>query len=90
MEPKSIPQFEARQNARLKRCENEAERLCVRPAEAERLLGVSHFTLYRLLQRGEIESFTIGRARKIPLAAIKSFIAARLEKHPKRKAGRPS
>jgi excisionase family DNA binding protein len=50
---------------------------CVRPAEAEELLGISHKSLYGLLARGELESFTVGTARRIPLASIRKYIASR-------------
>ena len=49
---------------------------------------MSHKQLYGLLNNGELESFTVGRRRKITVASIKQFIAARLEKYAKPKARR--
>lgn len=37
-------------------------------------LGVSRDTVYRLLQTGALPSLTIGRARRISVAALDTFI----------------
>jgi excisionase family DNA binding protein len=55
-----------------------AETLLVAPAEAMRLLDVSNSTLYELMRSGQIASLNVGRARRIPLEALKAFIAGRL------------
>jgi len=67
-----------------------AEQLVVRPAEAERLLDISHKTLYRLMNSGELQSFVVGRSRRIPMASIRAYIEARLQKFPKSKPRRAS
>jgi len=51
----------------------------VPPVVAEQMLGVSHKRLYT----GELDSFTLGRARKITVASIRAHIAAKLARHPK-------
>ena len=58
--------------------------------EAERLLDISHKTLYRLMNSGELQSFVVGRSRRIPMASIRAYIEARLEKFPKSKPRRAS
>jgi excisionase family DNA binding protein len=65
-----------------------AEPLVVRPAQAERLLAVSHKTLYRLMNSGELQSFMVGRSRRIPMASIRAYIKARLDEFPKPRARR--
>jgi excisionase family DNA binding protein len=81
---------EARTIARLRNELVRAEQLVVRPAEAERLLDISHKTLYRLMNSGELQSFVVGRSRRIPMASIRAYIEARLEKFPKSKPRRAS
>lgn len=53
------------------------EPLLLRPEEAARLLDLGRSTLYQLIGGGELPSVTIGRARRIPLAALRAWIAAR-------------
>lgn len=43
-----------------------------------RLGGIAQQTLYELLNSGELESFTIGKRRLVPAAAITDFIARRM------------
>ena len=50
--------------------------LLVRPEEAARLLGVGRSTLYVLMASEALPSVRIGRARRIPLAALHAYIAA--------------
>ena len=40
---------------------------------AERL-GIGRSTLYQMIRRGEIESITIGSARRIPVEAINDYV----------------
>ncbi|MDP9362832.1 MAG: helix-turn-helix domain-containing protein, partial [Chloroflexota bacterium] len=47
------------------------EQLLVRPEEGARAIDVSRATFYKLLARGEIESVTIGRSRRVPAAALR-------------------
>lgn len=48
--------------------------LAVPPSGAEQMLNVSHKKLYELLRDGELESFTIGRARRITVRSIHALI----------------
>jgi excisionase family DNA binding protein len=82
MDSNSLPQNEAREIARLKAKRAHAEQLVVRPADAERMLGCSHFTLYKLLGNGELKSFKLGKARRITVESIKAYIARQLEQFP--------
>jgi excisionase family DNA binding protein len=49
-------------------------RLAVTVAEGAQMLGVGRATLYRLVMRGEIESFTVGRARRIAVSALERYM----------------
>lgn len=53
------------------------ERGAFRMKEAEAYLAVSRDTLDRLIQRGEIVSFTVGRNRYISARELERFIAER-------------
>lgn len=46
----------------------------LRPEEAAEFLSLSRARIYELLKAGEIESVTIGRSRRIPLAALDDFV----------------
>jgi excisionase family DNA binding protein len=66
------------------------EPLVVTPREACALLNIGNTRLYRLLGDRQIDSYREGRARRIPLASIKSYIARCLaESMGKRGRGRP-
>jgi excisionase family DNA binding protein len=54
-----------------------AEQLLHSPEESAVLLGVSRSQVFEMLARGEIESFKIGRLRKIPREAITDYIKRR-------------
>jgi excisionase family DNA binding protein len=43
--------------------------------ETAKRLGISVPTVYRLIDRGELPSVKIGRARRIPLERLDSFLA---------------
>lgn len=58
----------------------------VSPRRAEQLLGISKTTLYELLGRGELESFTLGKSRKITLVSIRALIERRVAE-PDKKLG---
>ena len=47
-------------------------------SEAAHVMGVSRSLLYQRVLSGEIASFKIGRARRIPVEAIDEFIAREL------------
>jgi excisionase family DNA binding protein len=54
------------------------EPLAVPPKTAWRLLGISNTTGYQLIRDHEIESFLVGRSRRVPLASIRNLIDRRL------------
>jgi excisionase family DNA binding protein len=51
-----------------------ADRLLLTPEEGAQLLGVGRSQMFELIARGEVESFKIGRLRKIPRDAIDAYI----------------
>jgi excisionase family DNA binding protein len=66
------------------------EPLAVAPRDACGLLGISNTRLYHILGTGELESYHDGRSRRIPLAAIRKYIAKRLAASTGRRGrGRP-
>lgn len=46
------------------------------PRETERLLGISHATLYRLIRAGRLDARKIGARTRITRASIERLIAA--------------
>jgi len=52
--------------------------LAVRPSQAAQMLGVGMTKLYELLDAGDLESFHIGRARRITTASISRYIERQL------------
>jgi excisionase family DNA binding protein len=56
------------------------EPLVVRPKVACRLLDIGVTRLYELIERGEVESYRDGSARKITTASIRAYIARQLER----------
>jgi hypothetical protein len=52
--------------------------LVVSPNTAMRWLDCSRESLYRLINSGELESYSEGRSRKIIAASVRSHIARRL------------
>ncbi len=53
-------------------------RVLLKPAEAAQQLSISRASLYELLARGELRSVTIGSSRRVPVAALEDYVAARL------------
>lgn len=49
--------------------------------QAAARLNISRWTVYNLIRSRELDSFTIGRARRIPLSAVDRYIAKRLEEN---------
>jgi excisionase family DNA binding protein len=54
------------------------EPLLVTVEEAARLLHVGRSMIYELMNRGEIPSLRIGSARRIPVGALRAWIATRI------------
>ncbi len=52
-------------------------RLAVTVAEGAHMLGVSRASLYKLVMRGEINSFTVGRARRIAILTLEQYACER-------------
>jgi excisionase family DNA binding protein len=50
----------------------------LRPVEAAMLMGVSRSTIYIMLTRDDLPSISIGKARRIPAAALDDYIQAQL------------
>lgn len=51
------------------------ERLMLKPAEVAEAIGISRSKAYELLQRGEIPSIRVGSAVRVPVDALKAWIA---------------
>ena len=56
------------------------EALLLTVNQAASRLGIGRSFLYELVMRGEIQSVKLGRARRIPVAALAQFISEKLEK----------
>ena len=56
---------------------NEVPRLALTVEEAGERIGVKRTTMYKLIRDGEIESFTIGRLRKVSLSELDAYIERR-------------
>jgi excisionase family DNA binding protein len=48
--------------------------LLVTVAEAARILAIGRSTAYELIASGQLESVTIGTARRIPVSALERFV----------------
>lgn len=55
------------------------ERLAVSVGEAATMVGVSRATLYPLIGRGELASFTLGPRRLVPVAALREWVERQAE-----------
>jgi len=53
--------------------------------EVTERLGLSRSTVMGLLARGDIQSLTIGRARRIPMSRLEAWIEARAESDTRRR-----
>jgi excisionase family DNA binding protein len=51
--------------------------LLVRVDEAARLLSLGRSTIYEMIASGELPLVTYGTARRIPVAALEQWVAAR-------------
>lgn len=52
------------------------EKLLLKPEEAARALNISRTTVFALLKSGELRSITIGRSRRITVAALAEYVAS--------------
>lgn len=59
------------------RAEPAVEPLLVRVEEAARILSLSRSTIYELMDAGELPSVRHGAARRIPVAALRAWVARR-------------
>lgn len=50
------------------------DKLLHSPEESAELLGVGRSYMFELIARGEIESFKVGRLRKIPAQSLTDFV----------------
>jgi excisionase family DNA binding protein len=48
--------------------------LAVTVEEGAHMLGISRATMYKHVKRGDIESFTIGRSRRIAISVLERFV----------------
>jgi len=51
----------------------------LRPEEAAQFLKISRATLYVLMERGQIPSVRVGRARRIPSEALKKWLSEHMQ-----------
>jgi excisionase family DNA binding protein len=54
------------------------QKLLLTISEAAFLLGMGRSFVYELVLKGEIPSIKLGRARRVPAAALEQFVASRL------------
>ena len=58
--------------------ESPIEPLLVRVEEAARMLSLSRSTVYEMLDAGELPSVRRGTARRIPVAALRAWVAQQI------------
>jgi excisionase family DNA binding protein len=54
------------------------DRLLLRPAEAAEAIGIGRSKVYELLARGDLPSIRIGSSVRVPLDALRAWIARQL------------
>jgi len=59
------------------------DKLLLRPVEAAEAIGISRSKIYELLASGELPSVRIGASVRVPVEALRAWIAEQLD------AGRP-
>jgi len=52
----------------------EEKRRALSPREAERSLGISHTTLYRLIKAGRVKTIKLGARTVIPVASLDALL----------------
>jgi excisionase family DNA binding protein len=55
------------------------ERLLLRPVEAAEAIGIGRSKIYELLASGEIPSIRVGASVRVPVDALRAWIARQLE-----------
>ena len=55
------------------------ERLLLRPAEFAEAVGISRSRAYELIGRGDVPSIRIGASVRVPVNALKEWIARELD-----------
>ena len=58
------------------------EKLMLRPKEAAELLGLGRTRFYQLVRAGTVPSCHIGKAIRIPVAALKEWAEAQASQQP--------
>ena len=56
----------------------DSEKLLLTIPEVAIRLGLGRSLVYQLVMRGEVDSITVGRARRVPAQAIEKFIEKKL------------
>jgi excisionase family DNA binding protein len=62
-------------NVQQTQTEGSVEPLLVRVEEAARILSLSRSTIYEMMDAGELPSVRRGAARRIPVAALRDWVA---------------
>lgn len=52
------------------------DKLLLRPAEAADMLGIGRSKMYAMLASGEIPSLQIGKSIRVPVDALRQWVAA--------------
>ena len=55
------------------------DKLLLRPVEAAEAIGISRTKIYELLARGELPSIRVGSSVRVPVDALRAWIAQQLE-----------
>jgi excisionase family DNA binding protein len=55
------------------------ERLLLRPVEAAEAIGISRSKIYELLASGDLPSVRIGASVRVPVEALRAWIAEQLD-----------
>ena len=53
------------------------ERLLLRPVEAAESIGIGRTQIYELLSRGDLPSVRIGSSLRVPVEALRQWVAER-------------
>jgi excisionase family DNA binding protein len=57
------------------------ERVCITPAEAAEMLGISRAALYRVMRGADFPLIRVGRSPRIPIAALHRWVDSQLGEH---------